>query len=269
MKISKTYYKLDSSNNKRIILLSDIHYFNKKILPNLYEILNCIKKLNPDYICIVGDLVDDKNIKDQELLVKWLKDLSKICRVFISLGNHDFYYNHKPEDTYDKELFNEIDYLKNVYVLDNQVHSEYGINFIGVTLPNDYYDNGEEKEDLIYFMNKKYPFLSKGYNVMLIHSPYRISESRVLKKIKCHKNIDLILSGHMHGGLTFNFLKKILKGRGIINPQKGMFRKFCYGSYKVDKTDIIISSGITKLSKSHKIGMLDFLYDSEIVIIDL
>ena len=52
MKISKTYYKLDSSNNKRIILLSDIHYFNKKILPNLYEILDCIKKLNPDYICM-------------------------------------------------------------------------------------------------------------------------------------------------------------------------------------------------------------------------
>ena len=68
------------------------------------------------------DLVEDKNIKNQDLLVKWLKDLSKICRVFISLGNHDFYYNHKPEDTYDKELFNEIDSLKNVYVLDNRVH---------------------------------------------------------------------------------------------------------------------------------------------------
>lgn len=269
MKINDVYYKLDSNNNKRIILLSDIHYFNKKIIPNLYVLLEHINKLKPNYICIAGDIVDDKNIIDQIHLVNWISDLAKICRVFISLGNHDFYYNHKPESSYDKELFNKIDYLKDVYVLDNQVHSEYGINFIGVTIPNFYYDNGEEEEELIRFMNKRYPYLSRGYNIMLIHSPYSISDKNVFKKIRCHKKIDLVLSGHMHGGLTFNFLKKLFKGRGIISPQKGIFKKYCYGRYKIDKANIIISSGVVKLSKSHKLGIFDFLYDSEVTIIDI
>ena len=269
MKINKEYYRIDSKYNKRIILLSDIHYFSKKIIPDLYNILESIKNLKPDYICFSGDIVDDKNIKDKDLLITWFKDLSKIAKVFIGLGNHEFYFNHETEKTYDKELFDKIDRIKNAYLLDNKVHSTNGINFIGVTIPNDYYDNGEDNTDLIYFMNKKYPYLSKGYNIMLIHSPYQVARASVLEKIKCYKDIDLILSGHMHGGLTFNFLKKCLKGRGFVTPQKGMFKKYCYGKYKIDNTNVIISSGVTKLSKSHKIGIFSFLYKSEITVIDI
>ena len=269
MKISKKYYYLDNKHNKRIILLSDIHYYNKRLIPNLNEIINSIENLKPDYICISGDIVDDKNIKDQDLLINWFKDLSKICKVIIGLGNHDFYFNHKPEKSYDKKLFDKIDRIKNIYLLDNKIHSSDGINFIGVTLPNEYYDNGEFEDDLIYFMNKKYPYLSCGYNIMLIHSPYQVARRNVLKQIKCHKDINLILSGHMHGGLTFELLKKVLGGRGLVTPQKGIFKKYCYGRYKIDNTNIIISSGITKLSKSHKIGILGILYKSEITIIDI
>ncbi len=269
MKINNKYYNLSNTYNKRIVLISDIHYFSKRIINHLYNVLNEIKSLKPDYICIPGDIVDDKNIKDQDFLVNWFNDLSKISKVIISLGNHDFYYNHESMKSYDKELFDRIDRIKNVYVLDNRVYSNNGINFIGVTLPNEYYDNGEDKDELIYFMNKKYPYLSSGYNIMLIHSPYRIANLNVLKEIKCHKSIDLILSGHMHGGLTFEFLKKILRGRGLINPQNGLLKKYCYGKYNIDNTNVIITTGITKLSKSHKIGVLGFLYKSEITIIDI
>ena len=115
-------------------------------------------------------------------------------------------------------------------------------------------------------MNKKYPYLSSGYNIMLIHSPYNIDSIEIAK---CHKNLNLVLSGHMHGGLTFGFLKKLLKGRGLVTPQKGILKKYCYGKHKIDNTDVIISSGITKLSKSHKIGILGFLYKSEITVIDI
>lgn len=266
MKINNKYYNLSNTYNKRIVLISDIHYFSKKIIPDLYELLYEIQHLKPDYICISGDIVDDKNIKDQDSLVHWFKDLSKVSKIIISLGNHDFYYNHKPESSYDKKLFDQIDRIKNVYVLDNRVYSNNGINFIGVTLPNEYYENGEHSDDFIYFMNKKYPYLSTGYNVMLMHSPYNTDS---LEELKCLKNLNLVLSGHMHGGLTFEFLKKILGGRGLINPQNGLFRKYCYGKYNIDKTSVIITSGITKLSKSHKIGLLSFLYKSEITIIDL
>ena len=115
-------------------------------------------------------------------------------------------------------------------------------------------------------MNKKYPYLSSGYNVMLMHSPYNIES---LQELKCHKNIDLVLSGHMHGGLAFEFLRKILKGRGLITPQMNLLKKYCYGKHKIDNTNVIITTGVTKLSKSHKIGIFGFLYKSEITVIDI
>ena len=266
MKTSNLYYQISNTYNKRIVLLSDIHYFNKKIIHGLYKLLDEIQNLHPDYICISGDIIDDKNIKDQKYLVKWFKDLASISKIIISLGNHDFYYNHKFEKNYDKKLFDSIDRIKNVYVLNNRVYSNNGINFIGVTLPNEYYDNGENKEEFIYFMNKKYPYLSSGYNVMLMHSPYNIES---LQELKCHKNIDLVLSGHMHGGLTFEFLRKILKGRGLITPQMNLLKKYCYGKHIIDNTNVIITTGVTKLSKSHKIGIFGFLYKSEITVIDI
>lgn len=262
-------YNLSNKYHRRIVLISDIHYYKKNIIQNLNELSKHIKSLNPDYICITGDLVDDQNIKDKDILINWLKDLSKISKVFISLGNHEFYYNHKLQDSYDKSLFDKIDRIKNVYVLNNQVHSEYGINFIGITLPKEYYDLDENEQELIYFMNKKYPHLSKGYNVLLVHSPATIAQPDVIYNLRCKKDINLILSGHMHAGLTFEWAKKILRGRGIIAPNYGFFKKYCYGIYNIDDIKLIISSGITKLSKSHIFGVFNFLYKSEVVIIDM
>lgn len=262
-------YNISNSYHKRIILISDIHFCNKKIVPLLYELLDNIKELKPDYLCITGDLVDDKNIKDKEYLLDWIKDLSKICKILISIGNHELYFNHNIEESFDKELFDQIDRIKNVYVLNNKIRSEYGINFIGVTLPGDYYDLGEQENDLIYFMNKKFPKLDKGYNILLLHSPYHITKKEVLNELKCNKKLNLILSGHMHAGLTFEWLKKYLKGRGLITPQRTFFTKYCYGLYSVNDTKVIISSGITKLAKSHIFGLFNKLYKSEIVTIDL
>jgi len=269
MKIKINRYNLGNTYKKRIILISDIHYFNKKIINDLYYLLEEIKKQKPDYICISGDTTDDIYIKDKEELVKWFKDLSKICKVIIEIGNHEFYYKHVLKESYDKELYNKIDRIKNVYVLDNQVHSEFGINFIGVTLPYEYFDTDEQEEELIYFMNRKYRNLSRGYNILLCHSPHQIAKESVMRKLKCHKDIDLVLSGHMHAGLSFEWSKKILKGRGLVSPKKALFPKHCYGLYKIDNTKVIISTGVTKLAKSHIFGLFNFLYKSEIIVIDI
>lgn len=261
-------YKISSKYKKRIVLISDVHYFNKNILKDLYELLDKIKELKPNFICITGDLVDDQNIKDEKDLILWLKKMSSICKVLISMGNHEYYYNHNPQNSYDKKLFNKIKKIKDVYVLDYKIYSEDEINFIGITLPIEYYDK-EKEEMLINFMNDKYSKLSNGYNILLCHSPYMIARGQVLSKLNCRESINLILSGHMHGGLTFEFLKGILKGRGLINPKGGLFSNYCYGIYKFKNINTIISSGVIKLSKSHKLGVFNFLYKKEIVVIDI
>lgn len=267
--VIKQHYKLSNDLKKRIVLISDIHYYCKDIIPNLYNLLKEIKATNPDFICITGDLVDDMNITSSNYLVKWLKSLSNIADVLISMGNHEQYYNHELKPDYDKKLFKKINEIDNVYVLDNETYKINNINFIGINLPYSYYHSGEKIVEFISFMNQKYPKLDKGYNILLCHSPYVIARRKVLDKLKCKNDINLVLSGHMHAGLTFEWLKKIFKGRGFITPQKGIFRKYCYGKYTHDNIDIIISSGVTKLSKSHKFGIFNRFYKEEIVIIDI
>ena len=72
----------------------------------------------------------------------------------------------------------------------------------------------------------------------------------------------------MHGGITPNFLKKILKGRGIISPRRKLFEKNCYGLNKINNTNFLISSGITVASHLNSFKFLDFFFSSEVSVIN-
>ena len=99
MKILNKNYNIDNKLNKNIILISDIHYNDHTDLNRLNYILKEIRKHKPDYICIPGDITDKANINDENEFIEWLKKLSKIAKVIISLGNHEFYVN-KNKDIY-------------------------------------------------------------------------------------------------------------------------------------------------------------------------
>ena len=242
-------------------MISDTHYYEKNDIKHLNKLLDKIKKLKPNYICISGDLTDTSRINDEKLLINWLKRLSKICKVVISIGNHELYINKK-DNIYglNYELFEKIEKINNVYVLDNKNIVLDNINFIGINLPIEYYYNSERNID-----NDKYFAEIKGnkkyYNILLCHSPINVLKSELLKD----KNIDLILSGHMHGGVVPNILRRIIKHAGIISPAKKMFPKITYGNILKDNTNIIISSGITIFSNISNLKLLNFLFSSEIV----
>ena len=91
MKIQNKTYNIKSNINKKIVLISDIHYSSKKDIKNLNIVLDRIKKINPDYICIPGDTIDKSEIKDSVQFINWLKKLTKISKVIVSIGNHEFY----------------------------------------------------------------------------------------------------------------------------------------------------------------------------------
>ena len=240
MKIINKFYNVNNKLNKNIVLISDLHYQDKKDIKVLNNLLDNIKKLKPDYICIPGDITDKAFIKDEEEFIIWLKKLSKVSKVIISLGNHDFYIN-KYRKLYgqNKELLKKISNIKNIYLLDDQNIIIDNINFIGLTIPMKYYKETYKSNDFYKYLdnlniNKKY------YNILLCHSPLNICNKQILK----NRNIDLILCGHMHGGIVLKCMRKLFKQRGLISPNKRLFPKNVYGNLKICNTNIIISSGI-------------------------
>ena len=241
MRLLNKIYSLKKKSPKEIILISDIHYRNKKDKKYLDKLYLKLKELNSAYICIAGDLCDEAYIKDEDILIQWLEKLSKVSTVIYELGNHECYINRKKDKFgFNRDLLNKIKNIKNLYLLDNDNIIIDNINFIGITIPIDYYF--EKKLDKKILKNTFSGLkIKKGkYNILLCHSPIDICTEEFLNG----SNIDLVLCGHMHGGVLPRIFRKIFKNRGIISPEKKLFPQTCYGYIKICNTEVIISSGI-------------------------
>lgn len=268
-RIIKKNYDVISKINKKIVVLSDIHYYSKKNIKKLNKVLKKVQFINPDYICIPGDLIDEAKINDKEYLLEWLTNLGRICKVIISVGNHELFITKKHIPTFNTGLIEQIRNIDNIIYLDNEIYKIDNINFIGLTLPIDYYYKyNEDKEFFINYFNEKFKNIDNKYNILLCHSPICIANKEVLDKLKIGSKINLVLSGHMHGGITPNFLKKLFKGKGIISPRRRILEKNCYGFNKINNTNFVISSGITVASHINSFRFLDIFFSSEISIIN-
>ena len=246
MKIINKNYSLDFNLDKRITLISDLHFLSDKDLDRLNCILENIEKQSPNYICITGDILDKSKVFNEDTLIDWLKNLSKIAKVIVSLGNHEFYIDKKQKMFgLNETLIKKIANIDNLYLLDNKNIIIDNINFIGLTVPMNLYYKKSTINDINELLNKL-KTSNKCLNILLCHSPEFVSTESVLKD----RNIDLILCGHMHGGAVPTFLRKIFGYRGIISPSRKLFPKYAYGKIKINKTSIIITSGTKVLPKN-------------------
>ena len=133
------------SEDIKIMHISDIHYSGLKDSSRLDKLYNIIKNYKTNYICITGDLIDSNNVVESDInskyLIEWIKKLSKLSVILISLGNHDIFLRnrHKLVKYYNKDFWNRIRSINNVYVLDNEAYSDKNIYVYGFTLSYEYY----------------------------------------------------------------------------------------------------------------------------------
>ena len=275
MKLMMVNYDiLDTGNEKKIVLLTDVHYYHSKHSQKLDKILTKLKKMdNIDYICIVGDTIDVGTFKDMDILITWLTELTKLGIVIMSLGSHDICYSHKNKAYYyNEDFYNKVKSIKNLHLLDNEIYEDGKIRFIGLTLPIDFYY--KYRENTNYFMryvNNTFKELDKKkYNILLPHTPVPIMNITEVESVKLLKSTNLVLTGHMHAGCVPAWLRKIFRGRGIVAPcHEKMFPKYAYGLFKKGDMDVVISTGITKASKGSHLEFIGNMYDSEITIVNL
>ena len=254
------FNKRAGDKDLKIVLISDIHYSSLTDIDNLYQLKNNIGKLDPNYICVAGDIIDCLNFVSDKILMKkfydWIHNLGNIndktIPVLVSLGNHDMSFK-KNKLNRDNSIYNE--YFKNLkgsntYILDNSYYEDEYVFITGFTQPKDSFHNIDSlKIEKDYYNKLNYKLLSpnnKKIKIALIHSPINLTNKHIAYKLR---NYDLILSGHMHNGMIPSFIEKVLKGNsGIIEPNKKLFPKLARGIVKLDENRyLIISGGITKL----------------------
>lgn len=266
------YFVQTDGENKKILLLSDIHYCNEKEKKYLQEVLEDASTMEYDYLCISGDLLDKGKVEDVSWLLNWLTVLGKLSKVIIGIGNHEQASDAKKHEyAFDKALYNKIKKIKNVRVLDNEAYVDGNIRFIGITLPLDYYYKYKESRSyFIKYINHTFPTPYKGkYNILLCHTPIPFFNSAITSQIPLFSNISLVLCGHMHGGLLPRCLWRIGRGRGIIGPFHRILPSGSYGKFYCGKSLVIVSSGITKISQVHFLSFFNFLFRREMTMISL
>lgn len=190
-----------------------------------------------------------------------------------SLGNHDSICRKAGKWVCGtKEYVECLKTLKNTLVLDNQTHKENGINFIGFNNSFDYYEKYKENSgvfftELFEFFFKNVKLDENEFNLLMCHSPYSINLIKNFKDIPYFRDIDLILSGHMHGGLVHPLMRPFISEPfGIIAPNRDLFPNFARGLVYNDGIPNIISEGATKLAG---VNFMDNMYPVDVKTIKL
>lgn len=212
----------------KILQISDLH--NKNFDGSLIKL---VEESKPDIIVITGDLIDRRNT-DIKVAIQLVKQLSTRAPTYYVTGNHE-----QLSDQYD-ELMKEmkkldLHLLDNSYVTLSNMGDEVGI--IGVADPaivqseSTYLWNNDEN-----YMTESIEKLHKNsktdFNILLSHRPE-------LFNVYKDSQIDLVFSGHAHGGQV----RLPLIGAAVA-PNQGFFPKYTEGMYCEDSTSMVVSRGL-------------------------
>lgn len=204
-------------NGYKIMQISDLH--NKEFGKGQKGLLSKIKDINPDIIVITGDLIDSKNT-NIDVVIDLVKGIDEKIPIFYVPGNHEAW-----SDSYE-ELKEKLE-TTSVMVLEDQEAEIFkereSIKIIGVLDPEFKRLNSSDIE--------KYT-LGEGFRILLSHRPE-------LFQMYAESGVDLVFSGHAHGGqFRLPFVG------GIIAPNQGLFPKLTEGVHNLNDTSIVISRGL-------------------------
>ena len=239
--------------NAKIILITDLH--NKQYGRNNQVLWNKIDLISPDLIIIAGDMITNGKY-DNTPACDFLKLISSKYPVYYGNGNHEtrlalFAEQYAPAaEKYEqtvgalpvKRLRNESEYL-----------ADLNLNIHGLDLEWSYYKRFNKNGLTVDYLDEKIGAPVDGVVSLLIaHNPEYFP-------VYADWGADLVVSGHMHGGI----LKLPLIG-GVISPRFRLFPKYDGGIFTEKRSTMIVSRGLG----SHLLP-LRFFNPAELVVIHM
>ncbi|MGG3621967.1 metallophosphoesterase [Bacillus gobiensis] len=212
----------------RIVHLSDLH--SKAFGKNQSGVIQKVKELNPDLIVFTGDLVDQKNY-DEKPSLDLMQESVKISPVYFVTGNHER-FSGKFSSLEEKLRGLGVNVMRNTHE-SIQIGQE-EIHILGIDDPsmgNESITEYSAAEEAI--KNSLQGIKKEGsFKILLSHRPELFS-------LYTQFDMDLILSGHAHGGqFRIPFIG------GVIAPNQGFFPQYTSGKYNMNHSSMIVSRGL-------------------------
>lgn len=207
---------MDDLNGYCIVQISDLH--NTLFGKQNKHLLEQIKNLSPDIIVVTGDVIDSNHTKI-EVAVDFVKEAIGIAPVYYVTGNHEYWL----EESQRQELLQGIEKCGGVIVSDEKLEVSESMSLIGL-------------EDVNLLGNTLHTVMNTvkqdELTILLAHEPQYFSSY-------ASEGVDLVLSGHAHGG---QFRLPLLGG--VVAPDQGFFPKLTEGMHHNGNTTMIISRGL-------------------------
>jgi len=205
---------------------------------------------NPNIIVIAGDLIDryqqgnpvDTQIETAQELVG---QLVRIAPVYYVTGNHEW-DSGRVQPLLAMLRENDVNVLQNHYRVISIGNEE--IIIAGVEDPNGPADMIKPDE----FINNIRQREEAEFIVVFSHRNYYLSMYSRL-------GIDLVLSGHAHGGMI-----RLPFTDGLIGPQMDFFPTNTNGIYTKDGTNMVVSRGL-----GNHLGWTRFMNNPQVVVVEL
>lgn len=236
--LTVTFYSLDTGkleDTLRIVQLSDLH--SHEFGEDNEELLEQVGALEPDLIFCTGDMINAGE-DNSEMLQKLLENLTRIAPVYFSLGNHEIAYMENHGST---ELEEEVASAGAVYL--NGTWEDVTLEGIGTVRIGGMYRYAfcpEEVSEEEYAQDRTAQFLktyedTDALRLLLVHRP----DSFCFGDAGERWHVDLIFSGHAHGGQV----RLPLLG-GVYGGDLGWFSEYVDGLHTLGNCHMVISRGL-------------------------
>ncbi len=218
----------DAFDGFRIAQVSDLH--NVEMGKDNERLLALLEDAKPDVIVITGDMIASPRNTRVDVALRFAERALTIAPCYYVTGNHEE-KTAKYADLKEGLIALGVTVLADAKVTIER--SGEAITVMGVDDPRFHTDPSRPDDEAI--MDAKLKALvseEDGYTVLLSHRPE-------LFEVYVEYGVDLVFSGHAHGGqFRLPFLG------GVVAPGQGLFPKYDAGLFSEGPTHMVVSRGI-------------------------
>lgn len=228
----------------KMVVISDLH--DHEFEKDNEKLIRCVKEQDPEMIILDGDMLNEDS-KSDRVPVRLVKGLAEIAPVYYALGNHELDYigaaegkkmQKHPEDSgLVKDLTDAGACVLEEGYRDVEIGGckvriggmyEYAFALDGDNSAENL--TGDVRDFLEEFQN------TDRYKIMLCHRP----DSFVFGDASDYWKIDLVISGHDHGGQVVIPFKG-----GLYGGDQGWFPPYVHGLYRTGRIRLFVTSGLS------------------------
>ena len=231
-------YEIRSRKIKKkytFVMLSDLH--NKSCGIRNDRLIKAVVDCHPDSIITAGDMYTSKKGTGFDNALALLEALSNRFPVYIANGNHESKTQIKPDD-FDNMYGQFVDRLASLglrpLVNERLALPEINIDLCGLQIGQEYFGHFTKKEMTETYMDKLVGKANRDcFQILIAHNP-------VYFKKYADWGADLVLSGHIHGGVV-----RLPWLGGVISPTATFFPKYDGGRFQEGTSTMILGRGLS------------------------